>query len=560
MIRLLLLCDGVIKSFFGFKVLDSVSFRLDRGEIVGILGESGAGKTTLLRILRGVEGFDGGRIVFDDLEVNPDSPKESFLELQRRTAIQLQRTFGLWPDSVVDNVVRALVYYDVGDEVIPQDEGEYEEYRARAMEVLKVVGLESRADLWSGVLSGGEKQRLIVARQIARRPRLLLLDEPGTMTDFQSRAALVDALKRARDEYGMSVLFVSHNPSIHMSLADRAILLEKGRVSMEGETRTVVESFLSRLEEPLSKVKILGEDVLKIEKTRKVYKLVPYGKVFELKETTLNFRTGEITGIVGPSGAGKTVIMRMLAGLELPDAGDVKIFYRGEWVPLGKFGRKSLRARRRIGILHQEFDLPYWSSVLELFAARIGIKDYRSLEEAVRRAERKGISDAVVDVLGRLAELPEGEMEIKLKEAGLDRSLLKEIFKEKDPEKAKELALKILEWFGMTEGVLTKKTYQLSGGEKIRVALALSLVSNPKVLILDEPFGDLDPLTLRRVANLLKRIKVWFKPAIILVSHQLEFVEEVADRCVLIKDGKVIMDGEPKDVINRFFGEAKHGV
>ncbi|MCX8181970.1 MAG: ATP-binding cassette domain-containing protein [Candidatus Methanomethyliaceae archaeon] len=557
---MLLLCDRISKSFSGFKVLDSVSFQINRCEIVGILGESGAGKTTLLRILRGVEGFDSGRIVFEDLEVNAESPKESFLELQRRTAIQLQRTFGLWPDSVVDNVVRALVYQDLGDEVVPQDEGEYEEYRARAMEVLKVVGLDGRADLWSGVLSGGEKQRLIVARQIARRPKLLLLDEPGTMTDFQSRAALIDALKRARDEYQMSVLFVSHNPAIHKSLADRVILLEKGKVSMEGGARNVVESFLSRLEEPLRKTKIPGEDVLRTEKTSKVYKLVPYGKVFELTETTLSFRSGEITGIVGPSGAGKTVIMRMLAGLELPDSGEVKIFYRGEWVPLGKFGRKSLRARRRIGILHQEFDLPYWSSVLELFAARLGIKDYRSLEEAVRRAERKGISDAVVDVLGRLAELPEGEMEIKLKEAGLDKSLLKEIFKEKDPEMARELAVKILGWFGISDDVLNKKTHQLSGGEKIRIALALSLVSNPKVLILDEPFGDLDPLTLRRVANLLKMIKVWFKPAIILVSHQLEFVEEVADRCILIREGKVIMDGEPKDVINGFLGEGEHGV
>jgi methyl coenzyme M reductase system subunit A2 len=557
---MLLLCDGVSKSFSGFRALDSVSFKIDRGEIVGILGESGAGKTTLLRILRGVEGFDSGRIVFEDLEVNADSPKESFLELQRRTAIQLQRTFGLWPDSTVDNVVRALVYHDLGDEIVPQDEGEYEEYRAKAMEVLKVVGLDSRADLWSGVLSGGEKQRLIVARQIARRPKLLLLDEPGTMTDFQSRAALVDALKRARDEYGMSILFVSHNPSIHESLADRTILLEKGRVLMEGKSGRVVERFLSRLEDPLAKTRIPGEDILRIERTSKVYKLVPYGKVFELMETTLNFRSGEITGIVGPSGAGKTVIMRMLAGLELPDSGEVKILYRGEWVPLGKFGRRSLKARRRIGILHQEFDLPYWASVLELFAARLGIKDYRSLEEAVRRAAKKGISDSVVDVLSRLAELPEGEMEIKLKEAGLDKSLLKEIFKEKDPEKARELAVKILGWFGMTDEILMKKTHQLSGGEKIRVALALSLVSNPKVLILDEPFGDLDPLTLRKVANLLKKIKVWFKPAIILVSHQLEFVEEVADRCVLIRDGKVIMDGEPRDVINRFLGGGEHGV
>ncbi len=196
--RLLLLCDCVSKNFpGGIKALDSVSFQIEKGEILGILGESGAGKSTLLRILKGVEEFDQGRIVFEDLEVRENSPKESFIELQRKTAIQSQRTFGMWPDSAVDNIVRALMYHDFGEEILPQCEGEYEEYRRKAMEILKVVGLDHRADLWSEVLSGGEKQRLIVARQIAKRPKLLLLDEPGTMTDPASRMALVDALKRA---------------------------------------------------------------------------------------------------------------------------------------------------------------------------------------------------------------------------------------------------------------------------------------------------------------------------------------------------------------------------
>ncbi len=358
----------------------------------------------------------------------------------------------------------------------------------------------------------------------------------------------------------MSVLFVSHNPVIQKSLADRGIILEKGKVVMEGKPEVVVEDFLSRLESPLDKVKINGEELLRMKRASKIYRLIPYGKVFELTETTLSFRSGEITGIVGPSGAGKTVIMRMLAGLELVDSGKIEIQYRGEWVPLGKFGKRNLRARRRIGILHQEFDLPYWSNVLDLFSARLGIKDYRLLEEAVRRAERRGISDAVVDVLGRIAELPEGEMEIKLKEAGLDKEILREIFREKDPLKAREMAERVLLWFGMTSEILNRKTHQLSGGEKIRVALALSLISNPKVLILDEPFGDLDPLTLRRVANLIKRIKMSFRPAIVLVSHQLDFVEEVADRCVLIRDGKVIMDGEPKEVIREFLVGDLHGV
>jgi len=534
--------------------LKAVSFGLKEGEIVGIIGESGAGKTTLLRILRGVESFDSGKIYFDGMEIKPSSPIDQVLEYRRKTAIQLQRSFGLWPESAVDNVVRALRYRDMGEESLPENEGELEGYRSRGREILRVVGLEGRANLWSQVLSGGEKQRLIVARQIARRPKLLLLDEPGTMTDPAARGDLVEALKRARDEYKLGIIFASHNPQIHRSLADRVLLLEGGRVTDDGKPEEVLRKFLSWLEAPLQKVEIRGPSILRMEGVTKLYNLFSYGKVFELTDTSLEFRRGEITGIVGPSGAGKTVILRMLAGLELPNNGEVKMLHRDEWVTLGKFGRLSLHARTHIGVLHQEFDLPYWAKVIDLFAARLGIKDPKMMEEALKRAKRAGISEAVVDALSRVAELPETEMDTRLREAGLDRELLRELFRSKDPEKAKDVALAILREVGLSSEIMERNVYELSGGEKIRVALALSLVFNPKVLILDEPFGDLDPLTLRRVANSLKRVKSSFRPAIVLVSHQLDFVEEVADRCVLITEGKVIMDGNPSEVINCFQG------
>lgn len=557
----MLICENIVKVFQnGVRALDSISLELRKGEILGILGESGAGKTTLLRIVRGVESFDSGRIVFEDLEVTPSSPKEAFYELQRRTAIQLQRTFGLWPDSVVDNVIRALRYQDLKEESLPQSEGEYEEYRAKALEILKIVGLDGKADLWSMILSGGEKQRLILARQIARRPKILLLDEPGTMTDVKSREELIDALKRVREAYNTSILFVSHNPQTHLRLADRVVLIEKGRKMMEGKPKEVIDEFLSRLEKPLEKKTIKGREILKMENVNKVYKVVPYGKVFELKDANLTFRTGEITAIIGPSAAGKTVLLRMLAGLEMPNSGNIMLYHKGEWIVLNKLGKKSMRARRKISIMHQEFDLPYWSEVLSLFASRLGIKDYRLLEGAIRRAEKMGLSESHIDFLGRLMELPENELNLKLSELGIDKDLLKEIFAEKDPEKSREIAEKILSWFNIDREMLNRRAYELSGGEKIRIALALAIASNPKVLLLDEPFGDLDPLNLRRVANILKRVKLIFKPAIILVSHQLDFVEEVADRCILIVNGKILSDGDPSIVIKEYMRLKDYGI
>ncbi|MEM0101184.1 MAG: ATP-binding cassette domain-containing protein [Candidatus Methanomethyliaceae archaeon] len=557
----MLLCENIVKVFQnGVKALDSISLELKRGEILGILGESGAGKTTLLRILRGVESFNNGRILFEDLEITPNSPKEVFYELQKRTAIQLQRTFSLWPDSVIDNVVRALRYQDIREETLPQSEGEYEEYKIKALEILKIVGLDGKADLWSMILSGGEKQRLILARQIARKPKILLLDEPGTMTDVKSREDLINALKKVREAYNTSILFVSHNPQTHLKLADRAILIEKGRKIMEGKTEDVINEFLSKLEKPLEKTIIKGKEILKMENVNKIYKIIPYGKIFELKNANLTFRTGEITAIIGPSAAGKTVLLRMLAGLEMPNSGNIMLYHKGEWIILNKLCKKSLRARRKISIMHQEFDLPYWSEVLSLFSSRLGIKDYKLLERAIKKAEKMGLSEIHIDFLSRIMDLPENELEIKLNELEIDRNFLKEIFKEKNLEKSKEIAEKILSWFNINPEILNRKSYELSGGEKIRIALALAIASNPKVLLLDEPFGDLDPLNLRRVANILKRIKLLFKPAIILVSHQLDFVEEVADRCILIINGKILSDGNPSMVIKEYMRVKENGI
>jgi len=550
---LLLRVESLKKVYPNKTALDALSFAMEKGEIVGIIGESGAGKSTLLRILRGAESFDGGTIRLNGLEIRPDSPKEEFLELQKVTAIQLQRSFGLWPDSAVDNVIRAIRFSERGEETLPESsEGEYYEYRERALKFLKAVGLEGRADLWSAILSGGEKQRLIVARQIARGPELLILDEPGTMTCPATRSELIDALKGARRELGLSIIYASHNPQIHRDLADRMLLIEDGRIVHEGRTEDVLGRFLSGLEKPLPKQMISGPDVIKMENVSKSYDLLQYGRVFELAGSTLRFRRGEITGIVGPSGAGKTVILRMLAGLELPDRGEVSILSGGRWVGLGKLGRASMRARRRIGILHQEFDLPHWARILDLFGARYGIKDPKLMEESIRRAKEAGVDEATLDALYRLSELPHEEMEAKLREAGIDRSVLSDLIRPKDPSSVSATAVSLMDAMGLDASLLEKRVYELSGGEKIRVALALALVARPSVLILDEPFGDLDPLTLRRVANALKRVKSIVRPSIILVSHQLDFVEEIADRCILIRSGKVVMDGDPSGIVREF--------
>ena len=112
--------------------------------------------------------------------------------------------------------------------------------------------------------------------------------------------------------------------------------------------------------------------------------------------------------------------------------------------------------------------------------------------------------------------------------------------------------MEILKTLNLDEEVLNKTPLELSGGEKVRVALALQLVTKPKILLLDEPFGDLDPITLRDVANYLKRINDKYGTTIVLISHHIPLIKEISDRVILIDRGKVVMEGDPEEVCNRF--------
>lgn len=527
------------------RALSDVSFDVEKGELVGLLGESGSGKSTLIRILRGVEVFDGGLIKIGDTVVRPDSSLDEYVKLRRKTAIHLQRSFGLWSETVLDNVIRALRWAYTGDEALPDpDSGEYEKLSEEALEILDLVGLRDRAKLWAMALSGGEKQRLILARQIARKPEVLLLDEPATMTCPKTRIEVMKAIKRINDA-GMTVIMASHMPEMHRRLADKVIWLDKGIVVDEGKPDEVLKKFLSRLEPPLPKPlrPRKPKPALRMIRVTKRYKIVPFGEVFTLKEASLEAKHGEIIALLGPSGSGKTVILRLLAGLELPTSGEVQVKCGRKWVDITKLGIESMRARQEIGILHQEFALPYWSKVIDLFASRLGLKSWDMIQEAIKKAEQQGISIKVLDALHRIAELPEEEIKVRLEELGFTPDIIKEIFPAMPTKLVEEQVKDILDALGLPRDILYRRSYELSGGEQVRVALALSLISRPSVLLLDEPFGDLDPITSRKAANALKSVVSKLGTSIILVDHQLNFVKETCHKGIVIDNGEIVYKG-----------------
>ena len=536
------------------KALDDISIDVSKGEILGIIGVSGSGKSTLLRILRGVESFDSGEIMIDDVDVKYDSNPYYFRKLREATAIHLQRSFGLWSETALQNVIRKLNGVKYGDEGLTNFDSAYDEFGEEAREILKVVGLEEKTDHFAPVLSGGEKQRLIMARQLAKKPKVLLLDEPATMSCPKTKQDILNAIKNINKELGVTVIIVSHLPEVHLYLSDRLVLMENGKVIDEGTPRTIIPKFIMEMDEPEPPREPgeIGDPVIKVADIKKKFVLLKGGNVLKIEDINFDVKKGEIISLIGQSGAGKTVLLRMMAGLEIPDAGDVLFKLNNDWVDMQQPGIVRMKVRRKLGFMHQEFSLVHHATVKDQIAGRLGVKGENVISNAKKVAKELGISEQVLDVLYQLTDLPETEAKIKLEKVGLTPDILEKLFPSFPDTEVNKYAKPVFEALDLPMEILDRRSYELSGGQKVRATLALILTSQPEVLILDEPFGDLDPTTLRIVSNSLKRINKKFNTTILMVSHHVDFIEEVSNRAILMEEGELVMDGDPHKLSEEF--------
>jgi methyl coenzyme M reductase system subunit A2 len=517
-----LIIDNVSKSFNGEVVLRDITATLRPGETLGLIGRSGAGKSVLIHILRGTQEYkpDKGRIIY---RINycekcrrVDLPKKGepcrrcggktsihevdFWGLPERDplrvamregiAIMLQRTFALYGESsVIENIFEAL----------GPNMGEKERVE-RSLALLKTVGLEHRTMHIARDLSGGEKQRCVLARQLAKDPILFLADEPtGTLdpaTAEMVHRALVDSVKNK----GMAMVVSSHWPKAINRLSDKAMWLESGEVVKLGKPSDVTSEFevcFQKTEDMMGV--IVGNSVIKVDNAKKYFYSIVRGVVKAVDDVTFEVKEREIFGLVGLSGAGKTTVSRMIAGITPATGGAVMVRIGDDWInmsEIGEFGRG--RATPYIGILHQEYSLYPFSNVLQNLTSCIGMK------------------------------LP--------------------------AELAKIKAIQVLTSVGFTPKEVDRILYampdNLSVGEKQRVALARVLIEEPRVVILDEPTGTMDPITKNSVAKSVLIARKEIGETFLIVSHDMDFVLDCCDRVAMMKGGKIVAMGDPKQIVD----------
>ena len=519
----LLKIENVTKRFEGRTVLNNVSATLSTGKILGLIGKSAAGKSVLIHMIRGTQEYapDGGRVLYhvnrckkcgnldvpfegtpcskcggetetqwvDYYALNERDPVRQ--ELKGRISIMLQRTFALYGDStVMENIFEAL-----GDKMSEKQKID------KTIELLDFVNMTHRTTHIARDLSGGEKQRVVMARQLAKNPLFFLADEPtGTLDPFTANLVHERLVKYVR-ENNICMIFASHWPEAIDKMADEAIWLDSGDVVMDGKAVDVTKKFMEEYHFDKSEASNLGESFIVVDNAAKHYFSVVRGVVKAVDGVSFEIKENEIFALVGLSGAGKTTTSRMIAGMTPATSGVVKIKIGDDWIDMSETGFMGKgRATPYIGFLHQEYTLYPFDNILRNLTACIGITMPAEL------AEMKAI-----------------------------QVLMSVGFPKKDIEK-----------------VLQSYPDALSVGECQRIAFAQVLIKEPRIVILDEPTGTMDPITKVTVAKAVLSARKELGETFIVVSHDMDFILNCCDRAVLMKDGKIQQIGKPEEIVSGF--------
>ncbi|HJK56834.1 MAG TPA: methyl coenzyme M reductase system, component A2 [Methanocorpusculum sp.] len=503
------------------RILNDINLEIAEGEIVGVIGRSGCGKTVLIHLLRGIEQPPtAGKIIYhisrcpacgriefrssagkkcpacgavlEAQDVDFWAPKNAAIKtkIMARTSLMFQRTFALYGDDrVIENVLRAL------------DDIDYPAEKAinRAADLIDEVRLTHRMMHVARDLSGGEKQRVVLARQLAREPLFLCADEPTGTLDPKTATIVHGLLKHAAKSTNMGMVITSHFSQVLEDVCDRAVLLDDGVITKIGEPAEIVAEFMKDCEDDLEySDQEIGNPIVRADKLYKKFIAVDRGVIKAVDNITFEINEREIFGVIGVSGGGKTTLSKMIAGLYEPTAGKLDVRIGDEWIDMTKPGYQFRgRAKQYIGLLHQEYDLYPHRTIIDNLTDAIGLEFPKEL------AVRKAI--------------------ITLRMAG---------FTEK---KAKD--------------VLNRYPSSLSAGEKHRVALAQVLIREPRIILLDEPTGTMDPITKVDVKHSIIHAREEMDETFIIVSHDMEFVRDVCDRCMFIRGGKIIDIGPTHEVL-----------
>jgi ABC-type lipoprotein export system ATPase subunit len=479
--------------------LRGLSLEVAEGDVISVLGPSGSGKTTLLTLCSGVARPSSGELTVVGRSFESASSRELARVRRRSIGIVRQHYHLALPRELTVEEIVALPFRLLG---------RYgSEERRRVGQLLRTAGLERRSRARSAELSGGEQQRVAVCAALAKRPKLILADEPTGELDRRATAAVIELMVELAAEVKAAALIVTHDPEVALA-SDRTIHIRDGRLAAEGTARPLLiideqgwlrlprrlreEAGLRervRAEAKSGEVRLLAEELAKTGELARGRGPLPrvgpeekryetevaldrvdksYGRKDEAVISSLSwtFKPEQLHVVAGPSGSGKTTLLNLMAALDRPDLGEVWV--GGERID-SLSGNNAARWRQRVvGYLSQHSTLVEFLSTRENVELALTLRGF-SPEDATARAERW------------------------------------------------------LEWVGL--GALAdREADRLSGGEQRRVSLARALAPGPRILLADEPTAHLDRVSGRMVIKLLRTAARDAGTTVVCASHDPDLI------------------------------------
>ena len=494
-----------------FRAVDNISLDIKKGKTLSLVGESGSGKSvTALSILQllpegSVRFSEESSIQFQGNQIIGSSKKS--LKAIRGNKISM-----IFQEPMTSLNPYQKVGFQIDETLIIHKNFNKKDAREKTLNLLEKVKIpepKTKVDSYPHQLSGGQRQRIMIAMALANEPDLLIADEPTTALDVTVEKTLLELLTDLQVEFGMSILFITHDLNIVKKFSDEVCVMKQGKIVESGE----VEEIFNNPKHPYT-IKLLNSipgkkeqlnldnglllDGEKVDIRYPITKNI-FGKTSKflnaVKEVDIKIYSGSTTGLVGESGSGKSSLARALLGIENSEG---TIIFDG--------------------------------------------KDIKQLNSNETRRFKKDFQIVFQDPFGSLSpRMTIGEIVgegLRVHEPGLNKNL------------RKEKILKALEDVELEDIYFSRFPHELSGGQRQRVAIARAIILEPKLILLDEPTSALDVSIQMQILHLLKDLQSRLGLAYLCISHDLKVIRFLSDYVYVMKDGNIVEDGISEDLFS----------
>ncbi|MFT7532504.1 MAG: peptide/nickel transport system ATP-binding protein [Gammaproteobacteria bacterium] len=483
------------------QIVNGVDFSLNRGEILGLIGESGAGKSTIGIAAMGFAKpgcrINGGSIQFDGLELTTASAEEKRRLRGARIAYVAQSAAASFNPAhkLIDQFSETVIQHGLGSR-----EQAYADAKALYSKI-RMPNPDTIGFRYPHQVSGGQLQRAMTAMALACRPDLIIFDEPTTALDVTTQIEVLATIKSIVEQFNTAAIYITHDLAVVAQMADKIKVLRYGESVEESETRSMLSDPQQDYTKSLWAVRSFrktehnvdesASPLLKVENITATYPGTPRAV---LRDIDFEIRPNETVAVVGESGSGKSTLARVITGLLPPGQG--QILFEDKNLP-ADYRNRSRSQLQRIQMIYQMADT--------------AINPHHKIR----------------DIVGRPLSFYLG-LEGQAKQQRL-RELMEMI--EMDPDQ-----------------YLDRLPGELSGGQKQRICIARALAADPSFIICDEVTSALDQLVAEGILRLLDRLQQEFNLAYMFITHDLATVNAIADRVVVMLQGEIVDQGPKNEV------------